>query len=292
MDSYVGPTLREIRDVFRVNLRDIYEKQEVISIFSQLAEEYLGLSHAMTLLSLDENVTTDAYKKFEIALNDLKRHRPLQYILGKTEFCGFHFFVSEGVLIPRPETEELVEWIIEEVIEQDDSPSILDIGTGSGCIAITLKKRIPSSYVSCIDISRDALSCAGKNADLNETNISISYADILDQLSWKNFKKYDVIVSNPPYVRNLEKPWIRKNVLYHEPREALFVEDDDPLIFYRSIFEFAKAFLNKNGKLYLEINENMSESLREQAKAARMTVHEIRKDLRGKDRMVKLSCSG
>ena len=190
-------------------------------------------------------------EKFQKAILRLKIHEPIQYIIGETEFYGLPFKVNKHTLIPRPETEELVEWIYSEFSNQQSTinqQQFLDIGTGSGCIAISLAKYLPNSKVSALDIFEEALKIAQQNAEMNKVKIDFFQKDILAAETLP--KKYDVIISNPPYVRELEKKQMQQNVLKHEPESALYVGNEDPLLFYRTISRLAKNHLNPNGKLF------------------------------------------
>jgi release factor glutamine methyltransferase len=218
-------------------------------------------------------------------LAKLQQEIPIQYILGKTHFYGLDFEVDENVLIPRQETEELVEWIITN--QQTNKPTnqqILDIGTGSGCIAISLAKNLPAAKVSAIDVSEHALSVAKKNADLNQVDVTFIHQNILETEDLQ--ATFDIIVSNPPYVRNLEKAEIKKNVLEHEPHLALFVEDHDALIFYRKIAELAQKNLKENGQLYFEINQYLGKEMVDLLELMGFVEVALRKDIYCNDRMI------
>ncbi|RZL18483.1 MAG: peptide chain release factor N(5)-glutamine methyltransferase [Pedobacter sp.] len=219
--------------------------------------------------------------KLSKILTDLKTGKPVQQVLGETIFYGLPFKVTSNVLIPRPETEELVDWVINHV--KDKKESLLDIGTGSGCIPIVLKKHLPHLNVSSIDISSEALKVAAENAQLNKININLIEADIL---KYSTDKMYDVIVSNPPYIRELEKAEMHENVLIHEPHTALFVSDENPLIFYKAIADFALSNLNPNGYLFFEINEYLWEETLQILIDKRFKNIELKKDMQGKDRMI------
>ncbi|SVA25951.1 uncharacterized protein METZ01_LOCUS78805, partial [marine metagenome] len=192
-------------------------------------------------------------------LDRLKKHEPIQYVLGKTKFCNLNFSVNESVLIPRPETEELVNIILKNEL---GNKTVLDIGSGSGCIAISLAKHSPKAKVTALDICKDAIELSQRNAKENDVNLEFINADILN---YKSDKKYDIIVSNPPYVLESEKKHMSKNVLDYEPELALFVKNDDPLQFYKAILDFSKNSLNKNGKIYFEINEKYKNEIKDLA---------------------------
>ena len=224
-------------------------------------------------------------------LEQLKLEIPVQYLLGKTSFYGLDFEVNENVLIPRPETEELVEWILSNnLIIQKSNPEtsglkILDIGTGSGCIAISLAKNIPNATVFAIDVSEKALATAKKNAEHNAVEVTFINQNILETEDLR--QQFDIIVSNPPYVRNLEKEEIKKNVLDNEPHLALFVEDNDALIFYKKIAELAQKNLSENGQLYFEINQYLGKETVDLIEKMNFKNIELRKDIYGNDRMIK-----
>lgn len=219
-------------------------------------------------------------------VKDLNAHRPIQYISNVAHFYGYQFYVDERVLIPRPETEELVFETIK-IIKKSDKKSILDIGTGSGVIPITTKLEYPDAIVSAIDISKDALQVAQINADRHQTRINFMQIDILNDNDCSTLEKYDIIVSNPPYIPNKEKALMQSNVLEHEPDIALFVEDDDPLLYYRRITQLSKEHLNKDGILLFEINEYFANEMTEMVRSEGGH-SQIIKDLQGKDRMMKI----
>ena len=241
-------------------------------------------------------IKDDFVLKYENALKALKNHEPIQYIIGQTEFYGLPFYVNENTLIPRPETEELVELILSnttannhlELVEVNNQFNILDIGTGTGCIAISLAKQLPNANVSAIDVSAKALEMANKNAQLNQVDINFIENDILKICNSEldSATKFDIIVSNPPYVRQLEKQQMQDNVLNHEPHLALFVEDENPLIFYRAITQFATKNLKPNGELYFEINEYLGKEMMALLEAFGFKNIQLKQDLFGKDRMI------
>jgi release factor glutamine methyltransferase len=217
------------------------------------------------------------------ASNRLQHFEPIQYILGETEFYGLPFKVTPATLIPRPETEELVDWILAHY--NKNHKTLLDIGTGSGCIAITLAKNLPSLEISAMDISEETLKIASENAKDHKVGVIFSKVDILNALALP--QKYDIIVSNPPYVRNSEKKNMQKNVLDYEPTMALFVEDDNPLLFYSKIAALAKNYLNPKGFLFFEINEYLGKEVIQLLKRESFSEIELKKDFFGKDRMIK-----
>ncbi|WP_343067623.1 peptide chain release factor N(5)-glutamine methyltransferase [Winogradskyella flava] len=284
--------LRDLKSIFHEELDQIYGKEEVDSFFFLCTEHYLNLPRFQVALEPEFTLTKSETDTFFKVIDNLSREKPIQYILGKTEFYGLKFKVNEHVLIPRPETEELVDLIIKchsDGIEESQI-EILDIGTGSGCIAISLAKNLPNARVYALDVSKEALKVAEKNAELNEADINFIRADILSfdyHSAFDADTKFDVIVSNPPYVRHLEKQEMKPNVLDHEPHLALFVEDNDPLIFYRAIAEFAVKNLKQKGALYFEINQYLGEETKHLLLELDFDDVELRKDLNDNNRMLK-----
>ncbi len=278
-------TLKEYRNHFKSKLKEIYPEEEIGSFFYLLSEKYLLLPRFEVTFQLDLKLSIDDILKFDEALKQLENEVPLQYILGETEFYGLPFKVNSSVLIPRPETEELVEWILQDYSKINQQFTLLDIGTGSGCIAISLAKNLPLAKVSALDISLKALKTASENATLNDVTISILEQDILAIKELDS--TFDVIVSNPPYVTISEKEKMKSNVLLYEPHNALFVKDSNPLLFYNSIAEIALKNLKKKGSLYLEINEAYGSEVVEMLEKMGFENVELKKDFFGKDRMIK-----
>jgi release factor glutamine methyltransferase len=277
-------TLSDILSQFKTELRDMYPETEIRNIGYLVAEQLLNYSKIDFHLRDKEPISAETSEKFKLTLTRLKNWEPVQYIIGATEFYGLPFRVDRRVLIPRPETEELAEWIIR---ENGGRPvSILDIGTGSGCIAVSLAKNLTQARVSACDVSEDALALAGVNAEINRTSIRFFPLDVLNG-NVHVTEKMDVIVSNPPYVRHAEKSLMRPNVLDYEPERALFVPDENPLVFYRSIALMGRKYLNDGGKLYLEINEQYSAEITRLLENTGYYGIEVRKDLAGKPRMIK-----
>ena len=250
--------IKDIIRFFRDELKDSYEYDELESIIAYCFEYYFKLNRAELFSRTDETVSESELLKFNFAIKELKNQKPIQYILGEADFYRLKFKVNEHVLIPRPETEELVHLIIKD--NELDSPIILDIGTGSGCIPIALKKNIPSAKISAIDIANDVLEVAKYNAKHNGVEVEFVLDSILHLTSHISHltSHFDIIVSNPPYICVSEKANMNKNVLDYEPHLALFVENDDPLLFYKAIIDFAIKNLNKNGKIYFEINQSLA----------------------------------
>mgnify|MGYP003650755697 CR=1 FL=1 len=297
---------------FKNSLSEIYPTTEIDSFFFLLMEEYLDLQRIDTVLKPDFKIDEENLSILKKALARLQKEEPIQYIIGKTEFYGLPFLVDENTLIPRPETEELVQWVLEEVgnwkleagsekleAGNDKSLSILDIGTGTGCIPISLAKNLSEVKISAIDVSVEALNIAKKNATLNKVAVEFFEVDILkiDSLN-KMLKpvqhdntnyKFDFIISNPPYVRELEKVEIQNNVLQNEPHLALFVSDKNPLIFYAKIADLAKNHLTKNGLLFFEINQYLGKETCDLLERKGFKNINLKKDLFGNDRMIKAS---
>ncbi len=251
--------LASFKKEFLESIIPLYNKDEARSLYYMLCEECLALSKSKLIIAEDMDLSVEKTNHLYNCLDRLEKHEPIQYVLGNTKFCGLNFFVNESVLIPRPETEELVRIMLNDDLNNKD---ILDIGSGSGCIAISLSKHYPNAKVTALDVSKDAIELSKMNAKENDVNLEFINADILN---YKSDKKYDIIVSNPPYVIGEEKKHMSKNVLDYEPELALFVNNDDPLQFYKAILDFSKNTLNKNGKIYFEINENYKDEIKDLA---------------------------
>ena len=283
-------TIEKFRNHFINLLEDLYPIEELRSFFYLIAEKQLNLSRINIALQLNYKLTLEEEFNFYQAIDRLRNHEPIQYIIGETEFFGLPMIVNNQVLIPRPETEELVAWIIEDINKKETT--ILDIGTGSGCIAISLAKRLNNAVVTAVDISKSAIEVAKKNTLINNVNVEFGRVDVLHfeddiTLQHKWDSKFDIIVSNPPYVRMQEKELMKSNVIDHEPNLALFVEDDDPLLFYRKISQLSKQYLKHNGILYFEINEYLKEEMEELLNETGFNHMELKKDMFGKNRMIK-----
>lgn len=260
-----------------------FDEEEIVRFYYVLCAHFLKMNRAELVLKAHETIPLQAMEMLNAALSKLKKNTPIQYILGETDFYGSTFRVNKDVLIPRPETEELVDWIVKEY--QNKSIKILDIGTGSGCIAISLAKHIQNAMVHAMDISESALKIAKENANINQVRLKIWHQSILELDSI--IEKFDVFVSNPPYVRYLEKEQMHNNVLDHEPSLALFVMDDDPLLFYRKIATLAKESLNPGGVLFFEINQYLGYETVRLLKDFGYESVILKKDMYGNDRMVK-----
>lgn len=281
--------IKDYRTQFIDVLTPIYDAGEAESFFYLILEEKQKLKRIDLALQPDLLFMEGEIVVWNSILEELKKEIPIQYLLGKTSFYGLDFEVYPNVLIPRPETEELVEWILESQKSKVESQflKILDIGTGSGCIAISLAKNLPNATVSAIDVSEKALATAKKNAQNNSVNISFINQNILQAEDLK--QQFDIIVSNPPYVRNLEKEEIKKNVLDNEPHLALFVEDKDALIFYKKIAQLAHKNLTASGMLFFEINQYLGPETVALLQELQFKDIELRKDIYGNDRMIRCS---
>lgn len=292
--------LKQIKILFHKHLDGLFGNDEVESFFF-ISLEYLHQMKRVDLaLQPNFEINETQFAKWNSILEELKMEKPIQYIIGETDFYGLRFFVNQNTLIPRSETEELVELILNDA-KYDSSLvnkpclKILDIGTGSGCIPIALKKNLLEASVFAIDISEGALAIAQKNAVENKVEVNFIQADILQTTDLQNIKAssfqlpthFDIIVSNPPYVRNLEKEEIKKNVLAYEPHLALFVEDDDALLFYRKIAQLAVKNLPENGKLYFEINQYLGKETVALLENLGFKNIELKKDIYGNDRMIR-----
>lgn len=278
--------IKQYRAQFIKELAEIFDEKEIESFFYITLEAFHQMKRVDLVLQPNFEIDAMQLLQWETVLSQLKTHKPIQYILGETEFFGLPFYVNENTLIPRPETEELVDWILKEskVESQKTKVKILDIGTGSGCIAISLAKNIPNAQVYAIDVSEKALATAQKNAERNNVNVTFLNKNILETEDLE--QDFDIIVSNPPYVRNLEKAEINKNVLEYEPHLALFVEDEDALIFYRKITELATKNLYENGQLYFEINQYLGAGMISLLQKYNFKNIELRQDIYGNDRMI------
>ncbi len=272
-------------NLIKKELKAIYSQNEIESFIQLIFDHLLNMSGIKLYQNLNKTLSDNFLAEIGRYIESLKKEKPIQYILGETEFFSLKISVNPSVLIPRPETEELVKWIISDY--KDITANIIDIGTGSGCIAIALKKNMQLSNVAAVDISKDALSIAKINAKNNNVNIDFIEADILKEKDFCKGSKFEVIVSNPPYVTEVEKKQMADNVLKFEPYKALFVPDKDALLFYREICLFAKENLNSAGNLYFEINEQYGKQVIQLLKSKGFSDIILKKDIEGKDRMIK-----
>ena len=277
--------LEDYRTYFKKQLAAIHPQEEVEAITSIALQYALKKSRVDIALARKEKLPVSQKNALDVILERLLQAEPVQYITGTTQFYGLEFRVNSATLIPRPETEELVEWILAETSVAANTCRVLDIGTGSGCIAISLAKNLSKAQVGAIDVSTKALETAKENALNNKVQIHFSKQDILETSHLDT--AYDVIVSNPPYVRELEKTEIKDNVLQHEPHTALFVDDKNPLVFYKKIAQLARAHLKPEGQLFFEINEYLGVETVAVVKEIGFSTVILKKDIFGKDRMIR-----
>jgi release factor glutamine methyltransferase len=282
---FASNRVRDILALFHEELDGLYGGSEVGVFLDMLFEAFLGWNKVRLLTSKETTVDQSDLLRFHWALEDLKKHRPIQHIIGYTDFCGCRIAVSPDVLIPRPETEEMVNWILSTFHFPLSTFHFLDLCTGSGCIAIALKKAFPQAEVTAVDVSEKALAMAKENAQANGTDITFLQADLLDpQFSIFNFQ-FSIIISNPPYVRHSERSQMQRNVLDYDPALALFVPDDDPLWFYCAIAAIAKEHLTQDGLLAVEINEALADETSTLLRSYGF-LPEVHTDFRGKARWI------
>lgn len=279
-------TVQEAYKRTQEQLKELYDNREASNIADLVIVHVTGMNRTDRLVNGHQPLNHAQANQLTLYLLQLLSHTPLQYVLQEAWFANMPLFVDEHVLIPRPETEELVEWIVTDTGAKA-APVILDIGTGSGCIPIALKKQIPNALLHALDISPGALTVARKNAMQQHTEITFYQSDILNQNNWPAFPQLDIIVSNPPYIKESEKADMHQNVLSFEPHNALFVPDADALLFYRVIGNLAKKYLKPDGWLYFEINEALGNETMQLLSGLGFTGTELKKDLQGKDRMVR-----
>jgi len=274
--------IKDLQTLVFSQLQPVFEAVEAKIFTDMLLQHYTGCDRISLNLNPNTEIEDAIIKQIHSALAELQKQKPIQYILGETEFCGLKFKVNSSVLIPRPETEELIMWIL---AENSKANNILDLCTGSGCIAVSLSKNLKNTSLTGIDISRDALEVAKRNAISNQVDIDFQCIDVLQENFSLN-KKFDVIVSNPPYVREMEKREMHVRVLNYEPHSALFVDDNNPLQFYKAIARIGTTHLTDNGKLYLEINEAYGQETADLLLQYNYSDIVLKKDIHGKDRMI------
>ena len=284
-------TVQQAYEQLRQQLQILYDQREAAAIAAAVIMHITGLDNIGRLINKHQQLTQEQEQYYHAITKELFQQKPLQYILHEAPFYGMDLYVDETVLIPRPETEELVQWIIDEVNTNSSRfnipYSILDIGTGSGCIPIALGKHLPATAVHAIDISEKALAVAQRNAAAQGVPVQFHILDILNKSDWKQLSRFDIIVSNPPYITEKEAMDMHNNVLLHEPHTALFVPDEQPLLFYEAIASFGLQHLNNNGLLFFEINEAYGKEVVNMLAARGYQNVELKKDMQGKDRMVK-----
>ncbi|HUS00799.1 MAG TPA: peptide chain release factor N(5)-glutamine methyltransferase [Chitinophagaceae bacterium] len=295
-------TVDELYKDFVEQLKTIYDEREANNIADWVFESIAGGTRLDRISNKQQAISSSTIQQLNNALQQLLQHKPVQYVLGDAWFYKMKLKVNEHVLIPRPETEELVEWVVEEIRNKKSEISkkvakltphnsqltLLDIGTGSGCIAIAIKKELPDVEMSAVEISEDALSLAKENAAGQNVKINFLQLDFLDEGSWPSLGSFNILISNPPYIPGNEKIKLAKNVVDHEPHLALFVNDDNPLIFYQKIADFADKHLKEEGKIFVEVHEDHTSEVQQIFKENDFAT-EIKKDIYGRDRMIKSS---
>ena len=276
-------TIESAKDQLIQQLAGLYEPREAAGITHLVLEHLTGMNKTDRMIHKHQELSVEQEDRLLSMVTALLNNRPIQYVLGEAWFGGMKFIVNEYTLIPRPETEELIEWI--KATANPEPQKVLDIGTGSGCIPITLKKEFPLWHITAIDVSDDTLHVAKQNATLNDVAIEFMDMNFLNESLWSNLPNYNIIISNPPYIKKSEKDTMSANVVDHEPHVALFVPDEDALIFYRKIASFGLSHLKKNGQLFFEINQLLGKEVC--ALLEEMGYDPIlRKDLHGNDRMI------
>jgi release factor glutamine methyltransferase len=294
--------LHEAERYIKDHLKGIYDESESGNIASIIIEHIAGINKNDRLLKKEQDLNESQVKLIELYANRLMQHEPVQYIINKAPFYGMELYVDNDVLIPRPETEELVDWIIKDVkalglqvfekrstdADVTQQLKIIDVGTGSGCIALALKKVMPKAEVWGCDISDSALNVARRNGAQLDIRVDFQSVDYLDRAQQKHLPSVDIVVSNPPYVPLKDKEDMQPNVVQYEPHTALFVDNNDPLLFYKAIADFGKHRLHQDGKIYMEIHENLGQQVKALFEREGYNT-EVKKDMQGKDRMVKAS---
>ena len=286
-------TLNEARTVLTKELKNFYESDELRNIIELVIEHITNMSRAEQVKNKVPYLTCTQLEDLDAITERLKKNEPVQYVLGEAWFAGMKFKVNKNVLIPRPETEELIDWIVKESQKsnpesfRDKSQNIIDIGTGSGCIPIALKKKLPEANFSAIDVCSEALFTATENAMELNADVDFLLLDFLDEERWKELGQFDMIVSNPPYVKQIEINTMHERVKEFEPHLALFVPDNDALLFYKKLSGFSINHLKPGGSLFVEINEALGEKVVNTFRSAGLSNIELRKDMQGKDRMIK-----
>jgi release factor glutamine methyltransferase len=278
-------TGKELYQDLLMQLQEIYSAGEASVIADRVFESFAGIKRIDLLKDPGRQLNDAVIQQLNTALQQLMKHRPLQYVLGEAWFYHLRFKVDERVLVPRPETEELVERLLADNGSLTPAPSILDIGTGSGCIPISIKKNMPGAMLTAIDLSEAALQVARENAASHQTAVNFMQMDFLDEQQWYCLPLSDIIISNPPYIPETEKTKLDKNVVAHEPHLALFVPDSDPLLFYKKIAAFAKVRLKRGGKIYVELHADLAQATAMIFRWGFTTV-DIHKDMHGNERML------
>ena len=280
-------TIAKLTNYIKKSLAGLYPDSEINQLVFLILNHLQNYSKIDIHLNAERPISQNIFQQTQAIISQLSDYKPIQYILGVTEFYGLPIKVNSNVLIPRQETEELVRWVIDD--NKKRKIRILDIGTGSGCIAIAVANAISNAIIDALDSTEKVLQLAAENAHINEVSVRFFRFDMLKKKKFPYSEKYDVMVSNPPYILNSEKKFMNKNVLEYEPHMALFVSDDNPLIFYDRIAEFGLNHLKSEGKIYLEINENYGIEVKELFLKHGYPLVELRRDIHGKNRMVKIT---
>jgi release factor glutamine methyltransferase len=280
-------TIEEANRLLIASLSEIYDEREASSISSLVMEHLMGMPKSLRLLHKTQALTGRQEELLKTFLDELMRNRPVQYVLGEAWFGSLPFFVDENVLIPRPETEELADWLLKDSLTRGSDESVLDIGTGSGCIPVYLKKKRNNMRVMALDISEAALEIAKKNSRVHEAAVDFFLCDILDPVQREVLPAVDLIISNPPYIPEKQKAFLDKHVKDFEPGLALFVPDEDPVLFYKIIGDLAKKKMNPGGALYLEIHHDYAKEIMKWFKKNDFTL-ELRQDFSGNNRLIKV----
>ena len=282
-------TIHEAQQRLLFQLYHVYDNREASNVADLVMEKITGWKKIDRIINKSVPLRESSIELLDRYTLELLANKPVQYVLNEAWFYGLKFFVDKNVLIPRPETEELVAWAVETIAKIPDSPSILDIGTGSGCIPVALKKQRPDAIICACDVSTEALNVAKRNAAENGTTIAFVEVDFVVESERKRLPLVDLIISNPPYIPYSDKLSMHPNVVEHEPHQALFVPNEDPLLFYREIARFSKDHLKKPGFIFMETHEKLAQKVHDLFKSSGFENIEIRKDLQGKDRMMKIT---
>ncbi|RFM28810.1 peptide chain release factor N(5)-glutamine methyltransferase [Deminuibacter soli] len=280
-------TIQQAYQHLLTQLYEVYEDREAANITDWVLEHVTGRRRIDRITWKDYAVPAEQLQLLQQHAEQLLLHKPVQYVLHEAWFAGMPFYVDENVLIPRPETEELVEWVVATAGQYAPNLTIADIGTGSGCIPVAIAQKLPEAQLHAADVSAGALAIAQRNAGTQNVHVQFHEMDILDESQWPSFPAADIIVSNPPYIRDSEAAQMHNNVLAHEPHLALFVPDADALLFYRKIADLALQKLTPGGCLFVEINEAFGPETVQLLQDKGYVEVELRKDLQGKDRMVR-----
>jgi release factor glutamine methyltransferase len=284
--KFASMTIEDANRLIIASLTELYDEREAASISSLVMERLTGMPKSLRVLHKTDVFTIKQEELFQQWLAELLKHRPVQYVLGEAWFGPFPFYVDENVLIPRPETEELADWLLKDNTDSGPGITLLDIGTGSGCIPVYIKKKRKDFIVMALDISEAALDIAKKNSQVNDTEIEFFLGDIRDAVQWEKLTPVDLIISNPPYVPEKQKGVLDNHVKNFEPALALFVPDEDPILFYKIIGDFAIQKLRPGGALFLEIHHDYAKDIQEWY-GRKGFLFELKKDLSGNNRMIK-----